>query len=408
VEPDWTCPFCSLLCDGFALERGADALVLLGTDCPRACAGLAAHARREAASAWIDGTVAPAEEALAEAARRLAQWRQPLVGGLGTDMAGARALFRLAVRTGAICDHADGEALMHGVRALQDAGQNYTTLAEVRARADLVVCVGTQAIAHYPEFFRRCGLDRPDTPCRELVFLGVEVPATVPGTVPVRHIAGSGDLLADVRELAARVASARGGRPDPELSALAAALREARYAVLVWESAMLPRHGALAVELLNRLVATLNRTTRAATFGLGGSDGAYAAQQVFTWLSGLPLRTRAGVEHEPVRFAGARLLEDQAVDGLLWVWSFAPERLPPTAKLPRIVLGPPGMGPRLRQGDAAQRCVFLPVATPGITAAGHLFRTDGVVVPLVAARDDALPGVAGVVTRLLERPELAA
>src|SRR4051812_32306005 len=70
VEPDWTCPFCSLLCDGFALERTPEALVLHGTDCPRARAGLAAHARREAPAAFIDGGVAPVEEAIAEAARR--------------------------------------------------------------------------------------------------------------------------------------------------------------------------------------------------------------------------------------------------------------------------------------------------------------------------------------------------
>jgi len=408
VEPDWTCPFCSLLCDGFALERGPQALVLHGSDCPRARAGLAAQARHEAPAAWIDGTVVAPEEALAEAARRLAQWRQPLLGGLGTDMAGARALFRLAARTGALYDHGDGETLLHGLRALQDRGQWYTTLAEIRARADLVVCVGTQAVAHYPEFFRRCGLDRPDTPCRRLVFLGVDAPARRPQNVPLQCIPGSGDLLADLQQLAACLGTAPGGRREPELASLAALLREARYAVLVWESATLPAHGALFVELLNLVVATLNGSTRAASFALGGSDGAYTVQQVFTWLSGLPLRSRAsaaGVEHDPVRFGGQRLLDEHAVDGLLWVWSFAPERLPPTTPLPRIVLGPPGMGLRLRQAEAARHCVFLPVATPGLDAAGHLFRTDGVVVPLVAARDEGLPGVDRVVVRLLEQLE---
>lgn len=410
LETDWTCPFCALLCDGFALEGGADALVLRGSDCPRARAGLAAHARPTVPQAWIDGTAVPAEDAVAEAARRLARWRQPLFGGLGTDMAGARSLFRLASMTGAICDHADGEAMMKGLRALQDRGQFHTTLAEVHARADLLVCVGTQAIAHYPEFFRRCGLDRADSPCRLLVFLGVPPPAVLP-PVPTLQIAGSGDLLADLRQLAALVAAAPCRDADPELAGLAARLRESRYAVLVWEAAMLPAHGALGLELLHRVVATLNSSTRAAAFGLGGSDGAATVQQVFAWLSGLPLRTRfgpAGQEHEPVRFAGPRLLAGHAVDGLLWVWSVDPERLPPATDLPRIVLGPPGMGPRLLQAGAARDCVFLPVATPGLNAAGHLFRADGVVVPLVAARDDGLPTVADVVARLVQREAAAA
>jgi formylmethanofuran dehydrogenase subunit B len=411
TESDWTCPFCALLCDGFALHGAPDAPALHGSDCPRARAGLAAHGRREVPQALIDGVAAPVEDALAEAARRLSNWRQPLFGGLGTDLAGARALFRLAARCGAICDHAHGDALMHGVRALQDRGQFTTTLAEIRARADLVVCVGTQGAAHYPEFFRRCGMDRADTPCRQLVFIGVEPPAGLPKGLPVSRIAGTGDTFADLQQLAALVASAHYRDPDPELAALAVALRAARYGVLVWEAGMLPRHGALWVELLNRIAGTLNRSTRAATFALGGSDGAYAAQQVFTWLSGLPLRTRAGpagLEHEPLRFAASRLLEDGAVDGLLWVWSFDPERLPPATALPRIVLGPVGMGPRLLQSGGAQGCVFLPVATPGLNAAGHLFRTDGVVVPLVAVRDDGLPDLAEVLSRVAALQEVGA
>jgi formylmethanofuran dehydrogenase subunit B len=411
VDANWTCPFCSLLCDGFALESGAAGLLLNGSDCPQARAGLAAHAGREAPAAWIDGAEVPSGAAEAEAARRLAQWREPLFGGMGTDMAGARALFRLAVRTAAVCDHADGETLAQGLRALQDRGQFHTTLAEVRARADLVVCVGTRAVDRYPEFFRRCGMAGADSACRQLVFLGVPPPERVPPHLQALHIAGSGDLLADLQQLAALVATASCRAPDEQLANLALALRAARYAVLVWEAAALPPHGALAAEMLQRIVATLDRTTRAATFALGGSDGAGTVQQVFTWLSGLPLRSRLGAEgatHEPLRFAGARLLADRAVDGLLWVWSWTPDRLPPGAGPPRIVLGPPGMGVRLREEGAARDCIFLPVATPGLNAAGHLFRTDGVVVPLVAAREDGLPGVDRVASRLLARMEAGA
>lgn len=408
VDANWTCPFCSLLCEGFALDGGAAGLMLNGSDCPRALAGLAAHARPPAPAAWIDGTDVPFADAVVEAARRLAQWRQPLFGGMGSDLAGARALYRLAVRTGAVCDHADGEALAQGLRALQDRGQFHTTLAEIRARADLVVCVGTRATERYPEFFRRCGMDRADSPCLQLAFLGVAPPGGLPAHLRVLHIAGSGDVLADLQQLAALVAAASCREPDAQLASLALALRAARYAVLVWEAAALPAHGALAGEMLQRIAAALDRSTRAATFALGGSDGAGTVQQVFTWLSGLPLRSRAGAAgaaHEPLRFAAARLLADAAVDGLLWTWSWTPDRLPPGAGLPRIVLGPAGMGRRLRQADAARDCVFLPVATPGLNAAGHLFRTDGVVVPLVAVREDGLEGVDRVASRLLAQVE---
>ncbi|WP_280151520.1 formylmethanofuran dehydrogenase [Piscinibacter sp. XHJ-5] len=403
----WTCPFCSLLCEDFSVDDVA-APRLRGSDCPRATASLAVHARPATApQAWVDGAAASREQALDAAASRLALWQQPLFGGLGTDVEGARALCRLALRTGAICDHADGAALMHGLRATQDRGQYTTTLAEIRERADMIVCVGTQAIAHYPEFFRRCGLEQPDSPCRRLVFLAAALPAGLPQTARAQVVAGSGDLFGDVQQLAALVARQRPRDADVSLVDLAAQLRAARYAVLVWEAGVLPAQGALIVEALNRLVATLNLSTRAASFGLGGSDGAYSVNQTFTWLTGLPLRTRAGpagLEHEPLRFDADRLLADASVDGLLWVSSFDPARLPPRVDLPRIVLGPPAMAERLRAQDALGDCVFVPVATPGLNAGGHLFRTDGgIVVPLHPVRDDGLPDAAGVLSRLDER-----
>ena len=47
--------------------------------------------------------------------------------------------------------------------------------------------------------------------------------------------------------------------------------------------------------------------------------------------------------------------------------------------------------------------VFIPVSTPGIGSAGHLFRTDGsVLMPLRALRDDGLPTVADVLRRLTQ------
>jgi formylmethanofuran dehydrogenase subunit B len=404
----WTCPFCALLCDEFALDITPPVPALRGSDCPRARFALERHARPATVPmARIDGEPASFAEAVAEAARRLATWHQPLFAGLGTDIAGARALYRLAVRTGAICDHADGAVLMVGVRLQQDRGQFTTTLAEVRARADLVVCMNTTAVARYPEFFNRCELDAPGGPRPALVFFGAPVPSGLPPGLEARTVDTPGGPFDALQQLAALVALEHVERPRPALVALAAQLRAARYAVLVWEPASLPPHGALWAETLQRLVAALNRHTRAATLALGGSDGASSVNQVFTWLSGLPLRTRAGpdgLEHEPLRFDADRLLADGAVDGLLWISSFDPSRLPPAIALPRIVLGPPAMAERLDGQPTPCDEVFIPVATPGLNAPGHLFRTDGlVVVPLFAARDDGLPGVAEVVRRLGER-----
>ncbi len=385
---------------------------LAGSECGRARSGLARFGPAMApAQAQIDGVACDSEAAIAAAARMLAASRQPLFGGLGTDVAGARALYPLACRTGAICDPAGGAALLHGLRALQDRGAFTTTLAEVHSRADLIVCVGSLPDQRYPEFMRRCGVGVgvDEGGAARVVVLqpgpATSADAAVEGVELVRF---AGDLFDAVAMLAACVAGRAVGDAAGELGPLAAQLRAARYAVLAYDAVQLPAQGALIIEALNRTVSTLNQRTRAALLPLGGSDGASTVNAVFAWLSGLPLRTRAaptGLEHEPLRFDATRLLAERAVDTLLWIASFGTEPAPPSVDLPRIVLGHPSFAAAV-QGSGS---VFIPVSTPGIGSAGHLFRTDGsVLMPLRAVRDDGLPTVADVLRRVTQALQGAA
>jgi formylmethanofuran dehydrogenase subunit B len=396
-----------LLCDGFGVRADAAdrRLVLEGSDCPRAQQALASfEPGPSAAQPLVDGRAVDLANAIQAAAALLQASRQPLMAGLGADVAGSRALYALAADAGAIADAANGATLMHGLRALQDRGAYTTTLAEVRTRAELLVFVGGLPLARLPELLRRCGVGEQGLVAqRHLVLLGGDgsAPAelaTLPG-VTLEHLPLQGDLFDTVAVLAASVACA--AVAAPALAALTQRLQASRYSVLAWEAASLPAQGALIVEALNRIVGTLNRSTRAATLPLGGGDGAATANQVWAWLSGLPLRTRvgpAGLEHEPQAFDTHRLLADGAVDSLLWVSAFGSTALPPGLRLPLIVLGHPALAAAVA---AHPRSVFIPVATPGIGAAGHLFRTDGVVLmPLHAVQDDGLPTLAAVARQL--------
>ncbi len=417
----WTCPFCPLLCDsyGVAVDTGAAGLRLTGSDCTRAAEALTRFAPAPGPQAsLVDGRVGDLATAAAAAAGLLHGSRQPLFAGLGTDVAGARALHALALDSGAISDAADGAALMHGLRALQDRGAYTTTLAEVRTRADLIVCIGGSPSANLPEFFHRCGLGEGTVEARHIVMAGgvaddtaadeISALARLPG-VSVEFLALQGDLFDTVALLAACVAgTAPAGSANEPLRSLAGCLHAAHYGVLAWEAARLPAQGALIVEALNRIVGTLNRSTRAATLPLGGGGGAATANQVYAWLSGLPLRTRAGpagLEHEPLLFDTDRLLTGRSVDALLWVCSFGADA-PPKMDLPHIVLGPAAMAPQFAASTAWPR-VFIPVSTPGIGSSGHLFRADGMVMmPLHKVMDDGLPTVAEVARQL--RTALAA
>jgi formylmethanofuran dehydrogenase subunit B len=403
----WTCPFCALLCDRFDLDSAASGVPQLrGSDCPRATRALALFdASRAGTPPAVDGKVASLEAAIDAAAEVLAGARQPLFGGLATDIAGTRALYALANTCHAILDHGNSNALMPGLRTLQDRGLLQTTLAEIRNRADLMVVIGTQPSHDYPEFYRRCGLGDPVSLLREIVFLGGAVDASSTGVngVSTRSVPWSGDAYATLATLNA-LCKRRQVDASGALRELAQRMLAAKYVVLVWEPGRLPgTHPALLVESINLLAKTLNRSTRAGGLALAGNDGGLAVNQTLTWLSGLPLRTgvhASGLAHEPHRYVTARLLADRAVDALLWIASFGPDHAPAAGSvvgsLPTVVLAHP-----VHATWAASARVFIPVATPGINAAGHLFRLDGVViVPVPKVRDDGLPAVADVVARI--------
>ncbi|MBC8746210.1 MULTISPECIES: formylmethanofuran dehydrogenase [Paraburkholderia] len=419
---DWICPFCPLLCDDLvAACRDDGTLEVPDTECPRLAHALAHYAATDAqCGCSVDGNEVDGDAALARAAQWLANARRPLFGGLATDVAGARALYPLAAACSAILDHLHGDALTPATLALQDRGSFFTTLSEVRTRADLLVFFGCQPSRRYPRFFIRAlaGAEL----ARELIFVGCEADPAAAGFAQTRidtllPDADAYDTLALWSALAeGRDAGAlRQGAGSDALASLHARIASARYTVVVYEPAALPApHAALLIEALHRIVKAANRTTRAACVALGGDDGALTVNQTVTWLSGLPLRTRvskparvagtAPLDHDPYRYRTARLLAEREVDALLWIAGFVPQTWPASLDpaLPLIVLGHPALADAARARGA--NTVFVPVATPGIDSGGHLFRVDGtVVMPLTAARGVALESVASIAAKLSER-----
>ena len=397
---DVVCPFCSLACDDLVIEAEGASLRVARAGCSIAAREFAAVPGD--GQPLVAGQPATLDEATARAAEILAKARLPLYGGLGTDLAGMRAVLGLAERTGGVVDHAGSGGLLANVRATQDGGWVTTTLAEVRNRADLVLFVGTDAGTMAPRLVERCLLPRAGLfgpLARELIYLGQGLePAAGVGPVTVVDCppARLASVLAELRACVA--APARSGG---ELAEVAARLRRARYPVVVWAAAQFPGgHADLLVGAIAGLLRELNATGRCAGLPLAGPDNVVGANQVCAWQTGVPLRTSfaAGApDHDPVRWNGAGLLASGMVDALLWLGSLrelpVPEVRPPTVALVR-----PNTVP-VRPVE-----VLVPVGVPGLDHAGSLFRTDNVVaVPVRALRDTALPAAAEVLGRIAAR-----
>ena len=316
--------------------------------------------------AWIEGTPAALSTAAATAARLLDASRQPLIAGLGTDVAGARAATALARRIGAAIDHMNGDALLRDLDVMREAGVMLTTPNETRLRADTLLLVGP-GLSETGDKLPQHLLDLTGKPAgsrgteRRIFWL-------CPGrdSIAASKITVVGREARDLPALLAILRTRINGRPvgtsavsAPVVDRLAEALRAARFGVAVWSAAQLDAH---AIEMLCGMVNDLNATTRFSGLPLAPGDNALGVLQVCGWTTGFPMRTgfgRSYPNHDPWQYRATRLVDSGEADCVLWISAYR-------AALPEWNGDPPTIA--LTPADAKFRKrprVHIAVGTPG-------------------------------------------
>ncbi len=350
-------------------------------------------------AASIDGAPAPLENAAAAAAQLLARSGQPLIAGLGADIAGARAAIALAERVGGVVDHMRSAALMRDLDCLRETGVMLTTPVEARVRADVVLLVGDALLETWPGLNERL-LGLPARPegvevARRIIWLAPEADATIAGFGGHVEVVGTGlglTLAANLAALRARVKGrpvARAQIPLSTLDAVAAGLRGARFGVAVWTA---ERVGALEIEMLNGLVRDLNETTRFSTLPLAAPDNGAGALAACGWMTGFPMRTGFGggsPMHDPWRFDAERLIASGETDCALWVSAFGAPPPPWGAAVNFIALC------ERATRFAEEPNVRIVVGRPGVDHDGVVHSADaGTLVAATASAPSAAPSVA--------------
>lgn len=391
-----TCPACGLLCDDIRIE---------GATAHNACAkGIAFFSQTIAnPQPLVSGKPATLEEAVKRAAEILKQSQRPVIAGLSTDIHGMRALTPLAAKLKADLQHINQASLQRNMQAMQSAGWFTTTLSEVKNRADVIVCIGTDIVTHNPRFFERFVWVKDamftDPSARKIVYLGGEKLDKTPGregawALPSRPaLEGSSRGAADLPDILAALnalllnkplkADTVAGVAMADLQKLTETLKQAKYAVLTWAAKDLDfPHASLAVQQITNIVGTLNQTTRAAGLPLGGSDGDYSINNVHAWQTGKVLPN----------------MQNTKPDAQIWVNSYNADAPPSLSEVPTIVLGNTNT-PNMSWFSHAD--VFIPVATPGLDCSGTMMRVDSSIsLPLKQVRESGLPTLAEVVRKL--------
>jgi formylmethanofuran dehydrogenase subunit B len=443
-----TCPACGLLCDDVKVENNNNKIKVLNTDCKKAVRFF--EQPLTDATPQINGKPVSLQEAVSHGAKLLKTSQQPLFAGLSTDVAGFRSVYNLAQKTNASLQHMNAASMARNMKVLQSTGWQTTTLTEVKNRADVIVCIGTDIVTHNPRFFERFVWTEnalfTEPHRRQIIYIGDKNLKTKNsqqphGYSPVHIQCTNTDLPEVLAVLNALLlnktikAKQICGISIDQLIQLADNLKNANYAVLAWVAADLDfPHAELTIGQITQMVTTLNITSRAAGLPLGGSDGDTTANNANTWLSGLALNDEV-VEH----------------DLKVWVNSFNPEKLPPRTDKPLIIFGntaplpnplPQGargfsvatkentevlnlgsnksnannLNPKTtintppltsreragERGDATKTPeIFIPIATPGLDCSGTLFRVDSsAILPLKKVRESDLPTLSEVLSKI--------
>ena len=299
--------------------------------------------------AWIEGKPVTLSAAAAEAVRLLAASRLPVIAGLGTDIAGARAAIRLAQRLGAVIDHVHSAALLRDLDVMREAGMMVTTPNEAQLRADVALVVGPNPFAAAPDlaaiFSGPPAAPEANTQQARRIFwlcpgrggARAEIPGLASHIEMGRDAADLPYLLAALRARVAGRPVAKTAVPAKMLDSLAADLQSARFGVAVWSAAELD---SLTIAMLCGLVDDLNAKTRFTGLPIPQGDNAGGVLQSCGWMTGLPMRTgfaRGVPEHDPWRFDTSRLVESGEADCVLWISAYG--AMPPAWRgVPMIAL----------------------------------------------------------------------
>ncbi|WP_137391781.1 tungsten formylmethanofuran dehydrogenase [Rhodoligotrophos defluvii] len=358
------------------------------------------------AEAFVEGRPARIDAAVAAAAMLLARARQPVVAGLGADIAGIRAGLRLAERLGGAIDHMAADSVLRNLSVMRDTGLMVVSPGEVRRHADLICFVGDGTLTAWPGMLQHIA---PAAQRATLVALGApDVARACAGEGRAVVQADADDMPGMLAGLRARLAGRKVAGPPEQTAALdqlSVRLRNARYGVMVWSAESLPE---LAIEMLVGLIRDLNVATRFTGLPLSGPDNSVGAAQACGWLTGYPMCTGFGTGapvHDPWAYDAVRMVDSGEADAALWISAFRPVAPPWNTEVPLVAVAAPGtMFRRAPQ-------VLIEVAIPGRDHDAVIYSNEtGALASVSASAPSAagLPTVEAVVSAILNRIEAAA
>ena len=403
---NFTCPFCSLLCDDIQLETKNNNLKPLNTICPLLLSSLKREIKEQFPR--INGQKTNISQAIENLSILIKKSKSTLFAGMGTDIKGTKATLEIADIYKCIVDHFSGDSYVKNIKSVQELGGFFLTLSELKNRSDTIIIIQS-SYDTAPRLFEKYIFPKDtinNLKKRKVVFIGSKVPQFLYKNIKkisFEHIKlDSVNLLNFLSRIRNSINSEVLEIKDRRLLNFLKLLKQTNYGSILWSVSELDNNiNDLIVTEITLLIQELNKFTRFSGLSLSGSDHILTVNEVMLWQTGFPIRTsfqNGFPVHDVNQFSTKRLIDNKEIDLVIWINSFNEKKIIINKKIKTVLIGIP-THPQKKNVD-----VFIPVGTPGLDHNSHLIRLDKVVTaPLKKVRNISLPSVDQVLNKVKER-----
>jgi len=394
---NFTCPFCSLLCDDIQLTvNNNNNFKQLNSNCSILSHSLKKKIKDQFAS--INGKKINITKAISSLSSLLKKSKATLFAGMGTDIKGTKATLKIADKFKCIIDHFSGDSYVKNIKSIQEEGGFFLTLSELKNRSDTIIIIQLSN-EELPRLFEKYIFSKKtinNLKKRNLVFIGNKVPQFIyknKKKFNFDHIKlNSTNLLNFISSLRNSIKSDISEIKEKKILSLLKLFKQTNYGSILWSIKELDNNiSDLIVTEINLLIQDLNKFTRFAGLSIAGSEHITTVNEVMLWQTGFPIRTsfeQGFPVHDINQFSTKRLIDKKEIELVIWINSFNEKKIIINKKIKTVLIGIPSH-PQKKDVD-----IFIPVGTPGLDHNSHLLRIDKVVsLPLKKIRNISLPSV---------------
>ena len=393
---NFTCTFCSLLCDDIQLTVNNNNFKQLNSNCSILSHSLKKKVKDQFAS--INGKKINITKAINNLSSLLKKSKSTLFTGMGTDIKGTKATLKIADKFKCIIDHFSGDSYVKNIKSVQEVGGFFLTLSELKNRSDTIIIIQSSN-DELPRLFERYIFSKNtinNLKKRKVVFIGNKLPQFIYKNKKNLHFdyikLNSIKLLHFISSLRNSINSEISEIKDKEIVNLLKLFKQTNYGSILWSIKELDNSiSDLIVTEINLLIQDLNKFTRFAGLSIAGSEHITTVNEVLLWQTGFPIRTsfeKGFPVHDIDQFSTKRLIDKKEIELAIWINSFNKKKIIVNKKIKTVLIGIP-THPQKKDVD-----IFIPVGTPGLDHNSHLLRIDKVVsLPLKKIRNISLPSV---------------